>query len=344
MILMVAVIIAVGVLTPAFTVLVLLNSPLLSVTSGLVALLIETPCAMLWLASRRRQQTLDRRLRLVAAPLSGETLVDEARASNADISVFRQQRNRSWLVEQIGAQFPMLDAHRALLRALWFNAAGMVVGGLAAMVFDYGWLSVPLALVCGLGVSATALAWQDSSRRSEFIRIFPETVDQVVRLMRSGLPSMEAITVAAEEARPPVNSVLQEIVGGVSAGLDPETVVRSTAARVRIPEFTLFSAAICLQRMTGGGLSSALGNLSATLRARHEITAKKRSTTAQTRLTLIVLALVPVVVLGVQNFTNPAAVRALFYTDSGTTLLRYGVGCILAGLLIARSLAARVGR
>ena len=155
---------------------------------------------------------------------------------------------------------------------------------------------------------------------------------------------MEAIAVAAEEGRPPVDGVLQEIVGGVSAGLDPETVVRETAARVRVPEFTLFSAAICLQRMTGGGVSDALNNLSTTLRARHETTAKKRSATAQTRLTLIVLMCVPVIVLCVQNFTNPAAVQMLFSTDSGVTLLRYGVGCIFAGLLVAYSLSARVGR
>lgn len=340
--LMVAVAIAVGVLTPAFVALVLLNSPLLSVTSGLGAFMIEMPCAMLWLESHRRQQALGRRLRLVAAPLTGEPRTDEA--SDVDVKVFRQQRDRLWLVDQIEAQFPLVDIRQALPKVLWLGAASIVVGGLAAVFFDLGWLSVPLALVCGLGVSGTVLALQDSSRRAEFIRIFPGTVDQTVRLMQTGLPPMEAIAVAAEEVPPPVNSVLQEIVGGVSAGLDPETVIRRTAARIRIPEFTLFSAAICLQRRTGGGVSDALGNLSATLRARHETTAKKRSATAQTRLTLLVLALVPVAVLCVQSFNNPAAVKMLFYTDSGVTLLRYGVGFILAGLLVARSLAARIGR
>ncbi len=342
MTLMVAVIIAVGVLTPAVIILVLLNSPLLSVTSGLVAFMIETPCALLWMESRRQQQALDRRLRLIAAPLSGETLADKV--STVDISVFRPQHNRSWLLDQIEMHFSMLDVHQVLPKALWLSVAGMVAGGLAAVVFGFGWLSIPLALVCGLGVGGTTLAWQDSSRRAEFIKLFPETVDQIVRLMRTGLPSMEAIAVAAEEVQPPVDGVLQEIVGRVSSGLDPETVLRRTAAHVRIPEFTLFSSAICLQRMTGGGVSDALGNLSATLRARHETMAKKSSATAQTRITLLVLALVPVGVLCVQNFTNPAAVRMLFFTDSGTTLLRYGVGFILAGILVARSLAARVGR
>ena len=340
--LLVAVIVAVGALTPAFIVLVLLNSPLLSVTSGLVALMIETPCAVLWLESRRRQQALDRRLHRVAAKLSGETFTDEA--GQVDISVFHQQRARPWLVDQIEAHLPLVDPRQALPKALWLGAVGMVGGGLVMVVFDFGWLSVLLAPVCGLGVSGIALAVQDSGRRAEFIRLFPETVDRIVRLMRTGLPSMEAIAVAAEEERPPVSGVLQEIVGGVSAGLDPETVVRGTAARVRITEFTLFSAAICLQRMTGGGLSDALDNLSATLRARHESTAKKRSATAQTRLTLIVLMCAPVVVLCVQSFTNPAAVRTLLYTDSGVTLLRAGVGCIFAGLLVAHSFSARIGR
>ena len=137
---------------------------------------------------------------------------------------------------------------------------------------------------------------------------------------------------------------MRDISEAVSAGLDPETVIRRTATRVRIPEFTLFSSAVCLQMTTGGGISGALGNLSATLRARRESGLKAKGATAQTRLTLIIISLVPIMVLCVQNFTNPQAVETLFHTESGATLLRYGIGCIVVGLLVARSLATRAVR
>ena len=95
---------------------------------------------------------------------------------------------------------------------------------------------------------------------------------------------------------------------------------------------------------TGGGISGALGNLSATLRSRRESGLKAKGATAQTRLTLLIISLVPVVVLLTQNFTNPQAVETLFHTESGSGLLRYGVGFIVVGLLVARGLAARAMR
>lgn len=337
------VICAAGVLAPAVIALAVVGSPLLSASSALGALVIEGLCVTLWLDNRSEQKVLNRRLRLVAAPLSGDTPTEGD--SPVEISVFRQQRAKSWLLEQLERRFSMIDVRQVLPKAVGLGLAGAMVVGLGAVFVDFGPVSVVLLVPAGwLGVSWAVLVWKDAGQRAEFIKLFPETVDHVVRLMGTGLPSVEAISVVAEEARQPVKGVMREIAEGVSAGLDPETVIRSTAARVRIPEFTLFSAAVCLQRTTGGAVSGALGNLSATLRARRETSLKAQSSTAQTRLTLAIISLVPVVVLCVQNFSNPQAVETLFYTDSGTTLLRYGVGCIVVGLLVARSLAARVVR
>ena len=53
------------------------------------------------------------------------------------------------------------------------------------------------------------------------------------------------------------------------------------------------------------------------------------------------LAALPVVVLIGQKFTAPQSVDMLFGTDQGTSLLRWGAGLIVVGLLVARSLAAR---
>ena len=331
-----------GVLIPAGLALAAVGSPMLRVTSAVGALVIEVLCVVLWWDSRSERKVLDRRLRLVAAPLSGDAPTDED--STVEVSVFRQRRAKSWLLDQLTQRFSMIDVRKSLPKAVGLGAVGAVALSLGAVFANVGLLSLLLVPVGWLGISWAALAMQDAGQRAEFLKLFPEAVDHVVNLMRAGLPSVEAISVVAEEAQPPVNVVLQEIAEGVSAGLDPEKVIRGRAAHVRISEFTLFAAAICLQRTTGGGVSGALNNLSATLRARRETAAKAHSSTAQTRLTLVVLTLVPVVVLLVQNFSNPQTIETLFFTESGTTLLRYGVGCIVAGLLVARGLAARVGR
>ena len=328
-----------AVFAPAILALFIVGEPLLSATSALAAMLL---CITLILYDRSEQQVLDRRMRRVAAPLSGETLTDDD--STVEISVIRQQRAKSWLPDYLDQQFSMIDARQTLPKAVGLGALGALGAGLGAVFAGFGWLSVLLVPTGGLGVSWAVLARQDAKQRAKFLEFFPESVDHVVRLMRSGLPSVEAISVVAEEAPPPVNGVMSGISEAVSAGLDPETVIRQTAARVRIPEFTLFSAAVCLQMTTGGGISGVLDNLSATLRSRYESGLKANSATAQTRLTLIVISAVPIVVLGVQTFSNPQTIQTLFFTESGASLLRYGIGLIVGGILLARGLAARAMR
>ncbi len=332
-----------GVIIPGLLALLILDNPLLSMAIAGFAFLIEIPCVYLMVIIWPQQRELKRRLNRVAATLKGGTPTDAA--TDESVSVFREQRSKSRLVERLEHQFPLIDVRQVLPKAVGLGVLGMIATGLGMAFLGFGLLAILFLLpVSGLGCSWAVLAMQDAGPRNEFTKIFPETTDQVVRLVRAGVPSMEAISIVAQDAPPPVGGIMREIASAVAAGLDPETAIRSTAVRVRIPAFSLFSAAVCLQLTTGGGISGALGNLSATLRARQDITLKAKSSTAQTRLTLAIISLVPVAVLAVQNFTNPQTIETLFYTESGGTLLRYGVGLILSGLLVARALSARVGR
>lgn len=342
--LIVIVLCAAGLLIPAVLALALVGSPLLSITTLVVALLIEIMFVTMWMDNRSDRKALDQRLRLVARPLSTGTDTGTDDEGEVEINVFRQQRAKSRLLEPLEQRFSMVDVRKALPKAIVLGGLGAAAAGLAAMFAGFGLLAVLVVPAGWLGVGYAVLARQDAGQRTAFNKLFPEVVDHIGRLIRAGLPSMEAIAVSAEESQPPVSGVMREIAEGIAAGLDPETVIRATAARVRIPEFSLFAAAVCLQRATGGGISEALGNLTATLRARIQTAAKAHSSTAQTRLTLLILALVPVAVLVSQNFTSPQSVAILFSTDTGYTLLRYGIGLIACGLLVARSLSARVGR
>ena len=101
-------VIATGVLTPVVIALATLGSPLLPLGAVLAALVVEILCVVLWFDQQAEKKTLERRLRLVAAPLSGERLSDDN--SEVEISVFRQRRAKSWLLERLDRHFSMIDA------------------------------------------------------------------------------------------------------------------------------------------------------------------------------------------------------------------------------------------
>ena len=178
-------------------------------------------------------------------------------------------------------------------------------------------------------------------QEAEFVRLFPEVVDQVVRLAGAGVPSMEALSVVTEDAPKPVEPILRGVCDGLLAGLDPDVALRMATERVRLAEFTMFAAVIRLQRRSGGGVSTAFSNLSNTLRERRKTALKAHAATAQSRLTLLVLTAMPVVVLLSQRFIAPASVDVLFNTEQGTTLLQWGTGLVVTGLLVARALVVR---
>ena len=289
-----------------------------------------------------RDKALRRRLQWVGAPLSGQGTVEEIAQEE---SIFRPARRRSrlsWLLGIVESRYPLIDAPRALPRVVVIGLLAAVSAWLGLWVLGMsGWWSMPVAALAGAGGAWYALARLQTKLESQFIQQFPETVDQIVRLSGAGLPPLEAIASVAEDAKPPVEPVLREVTDALLAGLDPDTALGMVSERIRLADFTLFAAVIRLQRRAGGSISAAFTNLAETLRERRVTALKARASTAQTRLTLVVLMLMPPLVLAVQSMTSPEAVDFLFNSEDGQTLLQLGVALIAAGLIVARQLGAR---
>ena len=289
-----------------------------------------------------RDKAFRRRLESVGAPLTGHAATEEVVPEE---SIFRPAKRRArlaWLLGIVESRYPLVDAPRALPRLLAIGVLAAAGAWLGMWVLGMsGWWSVPVAALAGVGGAWYALARLQNKLESQFIQQFPEIVDQIVRLSGAGLPPLEALASVAEDAQPPVQPVLREVTDALLAGLDPDTALGMVSERIRLSDFTLFAAVIRLQRRAGGSISTAFTNLSDTLRERRTTALKARASTAQTRLTLVVLMLMPPLVLAVQSMTSPEAIDLLLNTEKGQTLLQLGVALIVAGLIVARQLGAR---
>ena len=294
------------------------------------------------LADERRR--LRRRLASLAAPLLGAPAVVE---SDPGATIFRETARVPWLFpgvfRTLEHRYPFLTFPGVLVPMVLFGVAGAVLSVVSVWLLRIpgGWMLVPVHVaVAGWGC-VYALQWSQRRETARFVVQFPDVVDQIVRLSAAGVPPVEALSVVSEDVRPPVGLVLGRIADALAAGLEVETALRLATDRYHLPELTMFSAVLRLQRHAGGSVSSVLSNLATTLRSRHKARLKAVATTAQTRLTLVILAIVPVATLGIQRFSNPESLTILFDTEDGTTLLRWGVGLIALGILAARRLALR---
>ena len=294
-----------------------------------------------WVLVYVRTSALKPRIQRIAAPMADD---DDAVGIEIAQSVFRTERKRAWLWDWIEARYPLLQGPSAIGLAAGV-AAGAGAGLWAAMqlilqISGGPWLSLGIlggAIVSGYGT----LIWLQAREAKKFTQQFPEVVDQIVQLSRTGMPPLEALSNTVEDMPPPIQGVMEAVRNGLAAGLDADRTMKTVAARVRIPEFTLFCAVLRLQRRAGGGVSEALGNLARGLRERRKTALKAHSSTAQSRLTLVVLMLLPIVVLVMQQFTAPETVDILFNTPNGLFVLRVGIGLIALGVAAAYLLIAR---
>ena len=294
-----------------------------------------------WALVYARASALKSRIQRVAAPMA-----DDGDAPGVEIaqSVFRTERKRAWIWDRVEARYPLLQGPRAV-----GTAGGVAAGvGLGLWLVMRLILQIPGGPWLALGVVGAmvasgygALVWLQARETKKFTQQFPDVVDQIVQLSRTGMPPLEALSNVVPDVPPPIQGVLEAVRSGLAAGLDADRTMKTVAARVRIPEFTLFCAVLRLQRRAGGGVSEALGNLTGTLRERRKTALKAHSSTAQTRLTLVVLILLPIVVLAMQKFTAPETVDILFNTPNGLFVLRIGIGLIVLGVGVAYLLIAR---
>ena len=321
-------------------------TPLTMAVAALAALLLLAGAGLIpvLVAALRRQRVLERRVARVAAAFPGHAAQTDSRQE--DVLILRSQRDRGRIRGWIAASYPLIHAPSALPKAVGLG----VVGGAAAVAASwflrvpFDWWTPVIFAAAGAAASWLAMARLQKQAGDAFVEKFPELVDQIVRLSATGVPVVEAVASVTEHAPPAVKPVVTVFSDYLTAGIDPEEAARAVSKRFRVAELTMFMAVIRLQRRSGGGVTAAFSNLSQTLRDRRRAGLHAKAATAQTRFTLLILAALPFVLLGVQFYTSPGSIEILFETDVGTQLLRWGFALIAGGLYVARTIAANAAR
>ena len=74
-------------------------------------------------------------------------------------------------------------------------------------------------LACGLGVPRWAVSFLRKRRIKKFLAEFPNSIDVIVRAIKSGLPLNDGIRLIASEAKEPVRSEFRRMVEAQQLGI-----------------------------------------------------------------------------------------------------------------------------
>lgn len=223
-----------------------------------------------------------------------------------------------------------------------FYIYSVIIGGILTIIgLTLGsplYLAPGLLLAGAFGLPRWLIYFRRGRRIKAFLNEFPNSIDVIVRALRSGLPLNDGIRLIAQEAQEPVRSEFRRMVDAQQVGISiPESAMRMSEY-VPCPEASFFGIVIQIQSQAGGNLSEALGNLSRVLRDRKKMAAKVKALSMEAKASAYIIGALPFIVATLVYLTNPKYIMVLFTTDTGHIVLGCAATWMSIGILIMKKM------
>lgn len=261
-----------------------------------------------------------------------ETLKEIEEKQKAELKKKKQAVTLRMLLEQAGLEWDV--------KTFWMVSIGF---GLAAYATALAFKQPPMiclgiAFVCTMGLPRWFVTQLKKRRVKKFTDEFANSLDVIVRGVRSGLPVNECLQIISNEAPKPVCDEFRMLVESQYVGMDLDQALERLYERMPTAEVNFFSIVLNIQRKTGGNLAEALSNLSKVLRERKQLRAKVQSMSAEAKAGALIIGSLPPLVGTALFFISDDYMNLLFETTIGHFLLGGSAVWMLTGVLVMRAM------
>jgi len=199
-------------------------------------------------------------------------------------------------------------------------------------------VTLPAVFAAGIGVPRWVLSFLKNRREKTFTNDFANAIDVIVRSVKSGLPTSDALRIVAQEFRDPVGGEFKKLVESMKMGVTLEQGLKKMFENMPTTEVSFFGIVMTIQQKTGGNLSEALGNLAGVLRDRKRLQGKIRAMSSEAKASAMIIGSLPPGVALIVYLTTPDYISALFTERVGNLLL---FGCAIwmsLGIVVMRKM------
>lgn len=289
--------------------------------------------ALLWRLDRKRQ----------AVALKINEYSTEKRQLTVDRSPKEQRRGglrsvlTKWAPKRLSQRYaPILQQAGIPLKgeemAMFIGVStvlGVLLGGLLLSI--PGWI---IGGIVGYHVPGQVL-------KSHLKRRLRATEEQLVdfltlsaNAMRAGNSLLQALDLAGREMIDPIGTELKRTLREINLGLSVDDALQRFVVRIPSADLDLVVTAVIIQRQVGGDLAGILDNIASTIRQRQQMKAQVRTLTAQGRLSGMVIAGLPFILLLALRAMNPEYVSLLWTEPLGLLLLGVGLVSQIIGMVL----------
>jgi len=168
-------------------------------------------------------------------------------------------------------------------------------------------------------------------RLQKMIRQMPNFLDQVVRSLHSGRTLGDAITQAVGVADDPLREIFSLVNNHVLLGISLPEALQEVAELYDVEELHVFSLGVAVNHRYGGNTTDLLENIIRVIHEREKLGRQLRAMTGETRMSALVLAILPVSLGGYILLTNPGYLMNMWLDTGGRWLLLTSLGLQVLG-------------
>jgi len=240
---------------------------------------------------------------------------------------------------------PMRQLEQQMWQAGMYQGANhilLVMGGLLAAGAGLGILiagDTLIAIGLGLALAITPLLYirfKRSRRLKAFLVQLPFALDLLKSTLEAGHTLQRGMQVVEQEFADPLGGEFRTVVEQTRLGLPVTEALADMLRRVPVDDLRLFVVAVKVQTAVGSSLAQIIARLSDIVRTRQRLFSQIRALTAQSRMSGMVVGLLPAVVLAMFTIVQPSYAQMLFFDHTGQLILKTAAGLDLGAFLLIR--------
>jgi len=192
-------------------------------------------------------------------------------------------------------------------------------------------------LVAAPVIAKTVLDTLISRRRKKFEAQFPDALSLIASSMTSGHTFLRSIQMMTDEAPAPISEEFARVVSETQLGDPMVDAMERMALRLEVRDVDWVVQAIRIQQQVGGKMADLLHTLADFIRQREELRREVSVLTAEGRMSAIVLAALPPLLMVFISLSEPGYLDPLF-EGKGLFVLAGCAVSVVTGFAVIRKM------
>ena len=209
------------------------------------------------------------------------------------------------------------------------------------LLWPHFWLGLCIGTVVGIVGWNLPLRYFKSQFDKRATLLTEQMVDGLTIMangIKAGLTVPQAMERVVENLGNPISQEFNLVLSEIRLGRSVEEALMALGERVPKPDVQMFVTAINILKETGGNLAETFSTIVLVIRERQKVERKIEAMTAQAMTQGMIISCVPLALIGLFFFMDPAFIKPMFTTAFGLVIFTMICGLVIIGGTMMRKI------